>query len=49
MIGVKEVAERLCVSRNTVRRLIRDGSLIGMKVGKLFKVKQESLELYVKT
>jgi len=48
MLSLAEVAYRLNVSAQTVRRLIESGQLTGVKVGKQWKVKPEDLEDYIR-
>lgn len=44
----EEVAERLRVSRTTVMRLLRDRKLIGIKTGKLWRVRERDLEAFIR-
>lgn len=47
-LTVKEVAERLRVSIVTVRKMVKDGTLEGIRVGKkMFRIKSEELEKYI--
>ena len=45
---VSEVARRLNVRANTVRRLIQDGELIGFKVGRQWRVEERDLNAYIR-
>ena len=47
MLSLREVADRLGVSQMTVRRLIRRGELIAVKVGGQYRVSEESLQRYI--
>ena len=38
MLSLKEAADALAVSVDTVRRAVKDGRLVGRKVGKLWRV-----------
>lgn len=47
-LTVKEVALRLRVSTVTIRDMIKDGTLEGIRVGKkMFRVKSKELEDYI--
>ena len=47
-LTVKEVAERLRVSIVTVRGMVKDGTLEGIRVGKkMFRIKSKELERYI--
>lgn len=47
-LTVKEVAVRLRVSIVTVRDMVKDGTLEGIRVGKkMFRIKSEELERYI--
>ena len=48
MLSLEEVAYRLNVSVQTVRRLIDSGQLRGVKVGKQWRVRQEDLDDYIR-
>lgn len=48
MLSLEEVAYRLNVSVQTVRRLIESGQLRGVKVGKQWRVRQEDLDDYIR-
>ena len=48
MLSLEEVAYRLNVSVQTVRRLILNGELRGVKVGKQWRVRPEDLEDYIR-
>jgi len=49
LLTLREVAELVKVSESTVRRWVRDGSLVAYKVGKRgqFRVKEEDLEVFL--
>lgn len=44
---VQEVAERLKVSENTVRRWIREGELKALKAGKSYRITEEQLQKFL--
>lgn len=47
-LTVKEVALRLRVSTVTIRNMIKDGTIEGIRVGKkMFRVKSKELERYI--
>ena len=47
-LTVSDVARRLNVKSNTVRRLIKEGELIGFKVGLQWRVEERDLNAYVR-
>ncbi len=48
MLTLEEVAYRLSVSVQTVRRLIQDGDLKAVKVRNQWRVRQEDLDNYIR-
>jgi excisionase family DNA binding protein len=46
-LTVRKVADELDVSQYTVRRLIHDGILVGVRVGSVLRVPRSSLEDYL--
>lgn len=48
MLTLSEVAGRLNVSIETVRRLIKNGELRAIKVGNQLRVRVEDLEEYIR-
>lgn len=48
LLTVDQAAEYLQVSSRWVRRILREGHLKGVKIGKLWRVEPEALEEYVK-
>ncbi|MDI9608469.1 MAG: helix-turn-helix domain-containing protein [Atribacterota bacterium] len=48
LLTPKEVAEKLRVSEQTVLRWLRKGKLKGVKVGKLWRVREEDLRELIK-
>ena len=46
--SVKQTAEYLGLSRDTVYRYSREGKLISFKIGRLIKFKKEILDAYVR-
>jgi excisionase family DNA binding protein len=46
-LAVRVVAAELGVSEATVRRLVYDGWLVGVRIGSLLKVPRASIEEYV--
>ncbi len=47
MLTVREVAERLLVSPDTVRRLLRSGEPEAVKVGRQWRIPVDALEAYL--
>jgi len=48
VMDVKQVSNLLGVSTKTVYRLLRDGSLISLKIGREFRVPKVNVMKYVK-
>lgn len=46
-LDVKEIAERLRVSEQTIRRLYRSGLLPGVKVGRQIRVTETAIQAYL--
>ena len=46
-LAVRAVADELGVSTHTVRRMIRDGTLVAVRVGSVLRVPRASLEEYL--
>jgi excisionase family DNA binding protein len=49
LLRLTEVAERLDISLPTVRRLVKDGSLQTVRVGRIFRVRPQDLEAYIQS
>ena len=47
LLTLEEVAERLAVSRKMVYDWIRDGRMPGVKMGRLWRVKESSLDAFI--
>jgi len=47
MYSIEEVADMLNVNRNTVRRMLIRGELKGIKVGRLWRIKEEDLKEFL--
>ena len=47
MYSIDEVASMLGVNRNTVRRMLIRGELKGLKVGRLWRIKEEDLKEFL--
>jgi len=47
-VAMQDVVKQLPVCDKTIRRMIKDGELNGKQIGKLWFVKKESLEAYLK-
>lgn len=47
MLTIKEVAEKLCVSIDTVRKLVKDGSLKATKVGFQIRIYESGVKEYL--
>ena len=48
LLSVKDVQEILGISRDTAYRMVRDGEIESYRVGKLYKIKQDSLDNYIR-
>jgi len=48
LLTVEEVAENLRVTAYTVREHLKSGRLRGMKIGKLWRIKESDLEAFIK-
>ena len=49
MLDVIEVAKRLGVNNNTIRRLIRAGELKAIQVGKVFRISEDNFTEFLLT
>jgi excisionase family DNA binding protein len=47
LLTLEQVAERLAVSRKMVYDWIRDGRIPGVKMGRLWRVKEGSLDAFI--
>jgi excisionase family DNA binding protein len=47
-MSVREVAERLKVSRMTVHRIIKSGELPAYQIGRLFRISKTDVETYLR-
>lgn len=47
LLEVAHVAHRLCVSQEFVRRLIRDGTLPAIRLGRRWRVEPEALQAFI--
>jgi excisionase family DNA binding protein len=47
LLSVREVARQLGLATKTVRKLIRSGSLRGVRIGRAWRVDKSDLELFV--
>ena len=47
LLTVEEVAERLSVSTETVRRYLREGRLRGVKLIRAWRIQPEELERFI--
>jgi excisionase family DNA binding protein len=45
--SLKEVAERLAVSVKTVRRAVESGTLVAHRIGRLVRVSERNLAIYI--
>ncbi|MDF2821192.1 MAG: DNA-binding protein [Clostridiales bacterium] len=48
-VGTKEIAEHLGVTKNTVHKWIKAGSIPCSRVGKLWKFKKSEIDAWVKS
>lgn len=49
LLRLTEVAGRLDVSLPTVRRLVADGSIQAVRVGRILRVRPQDLETYIQS
>lgn len=49
LLRLPEVAERLQVSMPTVRRMVKDGRIKSVRVGRVIRVRPIDLESYIRT
>lgn len=47
LLKVREVAELLQLSNNTITKLLRKGALTGLKVGKLWRIREDDVLAYI--
>ncbi|MFA5689411.1 MAG: helix-turn-helix domain-containing protein [Kiritimatiellales bacterium] len=47
MLRIKDVAGRLCVSTKTVYRLINQGAMVPVKIGRATRIDEAELDEYV--
>jgi len=48
LLSPEEVAKRLAISPKTVRDYLRAGRIKGMKLGRLWRVRESDLQQYLK-
>jgi excisionase family DNA binding protein len=49
LLKAKEVCEKLQVSRMTLHRLVKRGTLPVVRIGRLLRFRRESIEKYLKS
>lgn len=49
LLCVKEVAHLLCVSPQSVKRSVRRGQLVCVRVGRLMRFRREDIQAYVRS
>lgn len=47
LLTPEEAAERLAVSPKSIREWLRTGRLAGVKVGRLWRIREEALEAFL--
>lgn len=47
LLMVEDVAARLAVEASTIRKWLRDGQLVGVKMGRLWRVREADLEAFL--
>lgn len=47
LLKIKQVAQELSMSIKSVRKLIRDGKLHAVKIGKLWRVDEADLQAFI--
>lgn len=48
LMTVQELAEYLGIGRNKAYSLLRDGSIKGFRIGSVWKVSREAVDLYIR-
>ncbi len=48
LITIEELMKRLSIGRNTAYKLLESRELKAFKIGKVWKIPEESVELYIK-
>lgn len=48
LMTVSELAEYLGIGRNTAYRLLREGDIKGFRIGSVWKVSQEAVDMYIR-
>ena len=48
MLKIPEVAKKLNIHYNTARRLVVNGEIQSIKIGRVWRVKEEELEKFIK-
>ena len=48
LLSLKEVSEALKLNINTVRRYVREGRIQAAKFGRVYRVREEALEEFIK-
>ena len=48
LITIEELMKRLSIGRNTAYKLLEFGELKAFKIGKVWKISEKSVELYIK-
>ena len=48
LLSLKEVSEVLRLNINTVRRYVREGKIPAAKFGRIYRVREEALEEFIK-
>ena len=48
LLSLKEVSEVLRLNINTVRRYVREGKIRAAKFGRIYRVREEALEEFIK-
>lgn len=47
LLTVEQVAEKLCITRQTIWKYIRDGRLPATSFGKYYRIKKADLEQFI--
>lgn len=48
ILTVPEVAELLCIGKNRTYKLLENGTLKGFRIGRVWKIPRESIEIFVR-
>jgi excisionase family DNA binding protein len=47
MLDINGLAEKLCISRNTALKLVQEGKIKAIKVGKQYRISEENYNQFI--